>query len=151
MEKTGLGKLGIKESIKEWFNETLTEELPQDANFFDKLIHNIKMFFLTPFAKMFGVDMKKKGEKDEKDKDKKEELQKKNEHKTEAKEIMEDALFNKVAKSLVKFNPDKKVTEKIENENAPSVLSSIKNKTFTQIHTIYTANKGNNKSLVIGL
>ncbi|MDD5197781.1 MAG: hypothetical protein PHN60_02880 [Candidatus Gracilibacteria bacterium] len=72
MEKTGLGKLGIKESIKEWITETLTEELPQDADFFDKFMHKIKMMFLTPFAKIFGVNLAKKegkgdGKKEEKE------------------------------------------------------------------------------------
>lgn len=64
MEKTGLGKFGIKDSIKEWLTEELTDVPDKDADFFDKIMHKIKMMFLLPFAKMFGVDLTKKKEGD---------------------------------------------------------------------------------------
>jgi hypothetical protein len=41
--------------------------------------------------------------------------------------------------------------EKNKNDGAPAVLSTIKNLTFTQINTIYSANKNNNKTLTTGL
>ena len=60
MEGTGLGKLGIKDSIKDWLKEEITEEPGEGSDFFDKILHKLKMIFLVPFAKMFGVDLSKK-------------------------------------------------------------------------------------------
>ncbi len=62
MEGTGLGKLGIKDSIKDWLKEEIAEEPGEGSDFFDKIIHKLKMMFLVPFAKMFGVDLSKKKE-----------------------------------------------------------------------------------------
>lgn len=80
LDDSGLGKLGIKDGIKEWLTEELAEEPDKDAGFFDKIIHKIKMMFLLPFAKIFGVDLTKKGEKkDYKDDGKKERNEEKKE------------------------------------------------------------------------
>ncbi len=59
MEKTGLGKLGIKDSIKEWLTELLAEKPNPEDGFFGGAIHKLQLLFLVPLAKMFGVDINK--------------------------------------------------------------------------------------------
>jgi hypothetical protein len=62
MEKTGLGKLGIKDSIKEWLTEALLEKPDPEDGFFGKFMYKLQLMFLLPFAKVFGVDLTKKKE-----------------------------------------------------------------------------------------
>ncbi len=62
MEGTGLGKLGIKDSIKDWLKEEIAEEPGEGSDFFDKIIHKLKMIFLVRIAKMVGIDLSKKKE-----------------------------------------------------------------------------------------
>jgi hypothetical protein len=72
MDNSALGNLGIKDSIRKWITETLSEEPGEGADFLDKIMHNITKMFLTPFAKMFGVDLgKKEGEKKDNEEGKK--------------------------------------------------------------------------------
>lgn len=62
IDNSAIGKMGLKDTIKEWLSETLAEEADPEDGFVGKMLHKIKMLFLTPFAMAFGVDLKKKGE-----------------------------------------------------------------------------------------
>jgi hypothetical protein len=46
MEKTGLGKLGIKDSIKEWLTEALLEKPDPEDGFFGKFMYKLQLMFL---------------------------------------------------------------------------------------------------------
>ena len=148
MDNSALGNLGIKDSIKKWLTETLAEEPGEDADFLDKIMHNITKMFLTPFAKMFGVDLKGKkewegGDSEDEKKKKQEDAMKENRESQ-----MNTLKYEGTTKVLIEFYSSKK--EKTEKWKVQNVFLQKKFQalTLTEATTYYEAWKASNYSFL---
>ncbi|EKD30513.1 MAG: hypothetical protein ACD_78C00025G0001 [uncultured bacterium (gcode 4)] len=151
VDNSAIGKMGFKDAIKEWLTETLAEEADPKDGFFGKILQKIKILFLTPFAMVFGVDLKKKGKnwsEWESEEARKEAEKKKEEEKNKESQI--DILkYKGTTQALIGFYSSKK--EKAEKWKIQDVFlqKKFQELTFSQAEEYYESyKKDSNYSLV---